>query len=64
MDVAFRGALNNGGDFASTIEQRALSLDNDRLLHFATDGESYGHHHRHGEVALGFCLDRLQHSQS
>ena len=63
MDVAFRGALNNGVNFASTIEQRALSLDKDRLLHFATDGESYGHHHRHGEVALGFCLDRLQHSQ-
>ena len=63
MDVAFRGALNNGVNFASTIEQRALSLDNDRLLHFATDGESYGHHHRHGEVALGFCLDRLQNSQ-
>ena len=63
MDVAFRGALNNGVNFASTIEQRALALENNRLLHFATDGESYGHHHRHGEVALGFCLDRLQSSK-
>lgn len=62
MDVAFRGALNNGVNFASTIEQRALALENDKLLHFATDGESYGHHHRHGEVALGFCLDRLESS--
>ena len=38
MDVAFRGALNNGVLWL-TIEQRALSLDNDRLLHFATDGD-------------------------
>ena len=59
MDVAFRGALNNGVDFAQRIVQRTHSMNNGALLHFATDGESYGHHHRQGEVALGFCFDRL-----
>lgn len=60
MDVAFRGALNNGVDFAQTIANRTKEIADGGLVHFATDGESYGHHHRHGEIALGFCLDRLQ----
>jgi alpha-amylase/alpha-mannosidase (GH57 family) len=59
MDVAFRGALNNGVDFANKIVQRTHSMKEDALLNFATDGESYGHHHRHGEVALGYCFERL-----
>ena len=59
MDVAFRGALNNGVQFAERIEKEVHRLSPNGLLHFATDGESYGHHHRHGEIALGFCLNRL-----
>ncbi len=60
MDVAFRGALNNGVQFAERIADTVDTLAPNGLLHFATDGESYGHHHRHGEVALGFCVDRLR----
>ena len=30
-----------------------------RLAHVATDGESYGHHHRFGEMALAYGLDHL-----
>ena len=26
------------------------------MAHVATDGESYGHHHRHGEMALSYAL--------
>ena len=26
------------------------------MIHVATDGESYGHHHRHGEMALSYAL--------
>ena len=29
------------------------------MVNIATDGESYGHHHRFGEMALAFALDVL-----
>jgi hypothetical protein len=29
------------------------------LMHIATDGETYGHHHRHGDMALAYALDRI-----
>src|SRR4029077_19313470 len=30
-----------------------------QLVHIATDGESYGHHHAHGDMALAYVLDKL-----
>jgi alpha-amylase/alpha-mannosidase (GH57 family) len=54
--IAFEGLLNDGENFA----RRLLSGFNDssrpQLVHVATDGESYGHHHRYGEMALAFAL--------
>ena len=52
--VAFDGWLNNGEDMA-----HRLSGSEGPLVHFATDGESYGHHHRHGEMALAYCIRSL-----
>lgn len=58
--VAFNGLLNDGRKFA---EQLISSLDVDatepQLAHIATDGETYGHHHKHGDMALAFCLDYI-----
>ena len=31
-----------------------------QLAHVATDGESYGHHHKHGEMALAYALRLLE----
>ena len=56
QDVAFKGLLNSGKAFAN----RFISCFDDnsevQLAHIATDGESYGHHHRFGEMALSDCL--------
>lgn len=58
--VAFEGVLSNGDVFA----QRLLSgFSHDRtgaqLVNIATDGESYGHHHRFGDMALAIALKRI-----
>ena len=31
-----------------------------QIVHVATDGESYGHHHRHGEMALSYALKYIE----
>ena len=58
--IAFEGLLRRGEDF----KERLLGAFDDRrdwaqLAHIATDGETYGHHHRHGEMALSFALERI-----
>ncbi len=59
--VAFEGLLNDGKRFAD----RLISGFSDartwpQLSHIATDGESYGHHHRFGEMALTYALQRIE----
>lgn len=59
--VAFERLLVSGEKFA----HRLLSAFSDKrnweqLVHIATDGESYGHHHRHGEMALAYALEYLE----
>jgi alpha-amylase/alpha-mannosidase (GH57 family) len=59
--VAFNGLLNDGKAFAerlvNSIDKNDLSP---QLVHIATDGETYGHHHKHGEMALAFALDYIE----
>jgi len=55
--VAFEGLLNNGEHFANRL-LTAFSDQRDwtQLAHIATDGETYGHHHAHGDMALAYAL--------
>lgn len=60
--VAFEGLLNDGEAFY----QRLLAgfrpeRPEPQLVHIATDGESYGHHHHFGEMALAYALQRAIH---
>lgn len=57
--VAFEGLLDDGARFAARIKE-SLPRGDAPLLLLATDGESYGHHHRFGEMALAFALNRLE----
>ncbi|HDS85700.1 MAG TPA: DUF3536 domain-containing protein [Phycisphaerales bacterium] len=59
-DVAFGGLLHNGQTFAERIYEGFDKSGRARLVHIATDGESFGHHHRHGDMALAYCLHHLQ----
>ena len=59
--VAFSGLLNDGKKFAHhLIDSFDENSDEPQLVHIATDGETYGHHHKHGDMALAFCLDYIQ----
>jgi alpha-amylase/alpha-mannosidase (GH57 family) len=59
--VAFEKLLDSGEKFAHRIAG-AFSADrkSDQLVHIATDGESYGHHHRWGEMALAYALKFIE----
>jgi alpha-amylase/alpha-mannosidase (GH57 family) len=59
--VAFERLLDNGEKFAGRL-LGAFSEEPEapELVHIATDGETYGHHHVHGEMALAYTLDRIE----
>ena len=64
QQVAFERLLDSGERF---LDQLVHGFSPERkepqLVHIATDGESYGHHHPFGDMALAYVLDRLrQHS--
>ncbi|QCR22797.1 DUF3536 domain-containing protein [Pontibacter sp. SGAir0037] len=58
--IAFEGLLNNGERLKSRLLSTFDNNDAPQLMHIATDGETYGHHHRFGEMALSFALDRIE----
>ncbi|MCB2226916.1 MAG: DUF3536 domain-containing protein [Desulfarculaceae bacterium] len=63
--VAFEGLLDDGARFAERIkESLPPEGGEDSILAMATDGESYGHHHRFGEMALAFALNQLDQDPS
>ncbi|MBX7196432.1 MAG: DUF3536 domain-containing protein, partial [Sandaracinaceae bacterium] len=59
--VAFERLLDDGETFARRLT--GLFQPNAReaqLVHIATDGETYGHHHRFGEMALAYALEAIE----
>lgn len=59
--VAFERLLNQGERLAHRLTGAFSDRRNrDQLVHIATDGESYGHHHRFGEMALAYALQIIE----
>jgi len=59
-DVAFGGLLKDARVWAERLTEWAPGAPAaPRLKTVATDGETYGHHHRFGEMALAAVLDQL-----
>lgn len=59
--VAFERLLSNGETFAHRLMDGYDDSRNwDELVHIATDGESYGHHHRYGEMSLAHALQYIE----
>jgi alpha-amylase/alpha-mannosidase (GH57 family) len=59
--IAFEGLLNSGEDFGKRLlagfhPPLPGDPESAQISHVATDGESYGHHHKHGEMALSYAM--------
>jgi alpha-amylase/alpha-mannosidase (GH57 family) len=59
--VAFEDLLDRGENLAHRL-MGAFGQDRRRpqLVHIATDGETYGHHRRHGDMALAYALEYIE----
>ena len=58
--IAFEGLLDSGDNLAARLKAGFNDSAQPQLVHVATDGESYGHHHKYGEMALAYALRLLE----
>lgn len=59
--IAFENLLDNGEAFANRLYSGFdSSREQPQLVHVATDGETYGHHQRYGDMALAYALDYIE----
>jgi len=58
-DLAFNGLLGDGAALARRLGQTLADAPPEAILCVAVDGETYGHHHRFGEMALAFAVRAL-----
>jgi alpha-amylase/alpha-mannosidase (GH57 family) len=60
--IAFENLLASGEQFVDRL-MSGFSEDErpwPELVHVATDGETFGHHHKMGEMTLAFALDQIE----
>lgn len=61
QEIAFSDLLSNGQAFAERlIDAFDDTREHPQLVHVAVDGETFGHHQRHGDMALAYCLDFIE----
>ena len=59
--VAFERLLSDGHQIVSRMIGRNPAEGGEpTLCHIATDGETYGHHHRYGDMALAWALAQVE----
>ena len=60
--VAFEDLLKSGRDLCRAVWSAPSPTTRHwpQLVHIATDGETYGHHHRYGDMALAYALHYIE----
>ena len=60
-EVAFGNLLENGDRFTDRlINAFPKELDEPHIVSVATDGETFGHHHRFADMALAYALHEIE----
>lgn len=62
--VSFENILKNASVFGDRIASSFYDKGQPELLSIATDGESYGHHDRFGDMCLAYFFDRIAHDKN
>lgn len=57
--VAFENLLARGENLAHRLLGAFAADERVQLVNIATDGETYGHHHRFGDMALAYAIDYI-----
>jgi alpha-amylase/alpha-mannosidase (GH57 family) len=61
QSIAFQGLLKRGEDLVGRLLGAFEdSRERPQLVHIATDGETYGHHQKFGDMALAFALHDIE----
>lgn len=61
QEVSFGELLKNGEIFANKLLSAFSDQRNwPQMVHLATDGETFGHHHRFGDMALSYALHYIE----
>ncbi len=60
--IAFGQVMSDGARFLRRLEKEQAKSPG--LVHFATDGETYGHHQRFGEMGLAWMLECVERGES
>ncbi len=59
--VAFQNLLDSGDALAEKlVEKFSPDLDRGQLVNIATDGETFGHHHAHADMALAYAIYHIE----
>ncbi len=62
--VAFEGILLKGEYLADRLLGAFVDSRNwPQIVHIATDGETYGHHQPHGDMALAYAIHHIERNQ-
>jgi alpha-amylase/alpha-mannosidase (GH57 family) len=61
QEISFGGLLNNGEGFAKKLLSAfSNNMNRPQIVHISTDGETFGHHHRFGDMALSYALHYIE----
>jgi hypothetical protein len=59
--IAFEDLLSRGENFADRLAGAFSDASRwPQIVHIATDGETYGHHRRHADMALAYALNHIE----